>query len=297
MDFKQSARIYLYLFYCIGLSPYRPSNSSKIKYFKCSKYIQAVICDVFSLVSLISMNEGDVLPQQRAAETIIINIYLLCDMARATFILMQCFFFHDLLMEIACYFQEVDKCFIKDLQHRIPYITFRREYRMKFTICMIVVVCYILGFLGRIVVGQYASLASHFTKLLQVMTTFTYLHIILYVQALSFHMNQLNVVIQRDTILNKNIASDDILARMQLCHRLKAFKFIHFRLWAISQRIGHYFGYVMIALFLHAFSDTIYSAFWLYTIIKKAQPLTNLWSKFHVEQFILPQKWTSSFAL
>lgn len=281
MDFDRSMQSYLNFFYYIGLTSYRPQATSRNchKFFAWTKYAQLLMCHTLSIFALISMNEGDMLPHQRTTQTIIINLFILCDMARSTSIFLQMFYFANTLTEIIGIFRSVDKCLKEQVKYRIPYRVFQREYRRTFLISTFVVALYILGFVGRVLGGIYASLASHFTKVLQVMTACTYLHIILYVQGQSFHIRQLNAVVRRDMVLFQGTVSMPLAMKLQLRHRLKIYKFVHFRLWTVSKRISEYFGYSMIALFLHAFSDVIYCAFWAYQIVKVPEPLYNIWSE------------------
>lgn len=279
MGFEQSIQPYMILFYCIGFSSYLPpSCSAGWKFFKYSIHIQAFICDFFSVTSLLSVIAGDPQPHKRTGETILVNVFIVWDIIRATSTFLQCCFFRSTLVEISATFDEVNQLCRRQLHYRIPYDAFRRSYQAKIFACLTVVSFYVLGFFGRVVSGHYASLASHFTKLLQVMATFSFLHTILYASALKFHIQQLNAIIERDAKQFRECTTECSLAiRLKMRERLKMYKRIHFLLWTVSRKIGHYFGYSLIALFLHFVTVSIYSGFWCYLILKAAEPVYMLW--------------------
>lgn len=246
------------------------------------KYIEIISSCVYCIIALYFESERNALPGHRTAESIIVIIYQLCDLARSTFVVLQWRFASSHLVEIARTFTEVSECFERRLQHRITYTILRREYCHTFTICISVLIAYAVGYFGRVAFGgQSAPLAVFFVKLVH-STVFTYLHVLLYVHALSFHMAQLNFVVRRDTELFAAITTTDskLVVNLKLRYQLGTYKYIHYRLWTVSGMISQYFGYSMITLFLHTFYNVMYCSFWCYQIAKKSQPWHTVWSEF-----------------
>lgn len=280
MTFKTIAKMYLTTFHILGFSSYQPNgNRNKYQLFKCARYIQAFVCIFLGLSALVSMNSVDNSSHQRVAETIIINIILICDVGRATLILLENIFYSDALDGIMNAFEHLELYFAKHLQHHISFRRFAKEYRINVIVCMGFAIFYSLNYCVRCWAGQYCQYASYVTKWCQFVTAISYLHMIFYVKALSYYLCQLNAVIARDAIDNERNSMDQQLHGNRIRNKLKCIKVIHFRLCTISRRISHYFGYSTIALCMHAFTDPIYALFWLYLMIKSGSPLYNIWSK------------------
>lgn len=283
MDYRSSTRIYLNFFYILGYSSYETdAKYGSKKHLKVSKYITAMVLIMFGIISLITMNAlGDVPPGQRVAETIIINVFILCDIARAAFVLMQCLIFNHLLIETNNTFVSLELYFAKYLKYPITYSTFSKQYRRRMITCMGFAIFYVISYFVRCAFGHNSSIAGYLTKLMQLETAITFVHLIFYVNALHFHMQQLNLVIQRDTIVCKT-GCRGMKKRMnckEIRNRLKHYKTVHFNFYAVSQKISQYFGYSLIAICMHAFTDPIYSIFWIYQLIKIDAPFYLTWSK------------------
>lgn len=283
MDYRSSTRIYLNFFYILGYSSYEAdAKYGSMKHLKISKYILAIVLMIFGIISLITMNAlGDIPQGQRVAETIIINVFILCDIARAAFVLMQCLIFNHLLIETNNTFISLELYFAKYLKHPITYSTFSKQYRRRMMTCMSFAIFYVTSYFFRCALGHNSSIAGYLTKLMQLETAITFVHVIFYVNALHFNMQQLNLVIQRDTIVCKTVygGKKKRMNYKEIRNRLKHYKTIHFNFYAISQKISRYFGYSLIAICMHAFTDPIYSIFWIYQLIKVDAPLYQTWSK------------------
>lgn len=286
MDYRSSARSYLKLFYIFGFSSYHPEpTKSSFKCLKISKYLLAIILIIFGVISLITMNiYGDIPVGQRVAETIIINVFILCDVARAIFVLMQCLIFNHLLIETNDMFVSLELYFSKYLKYSITYSTFSQHYRKRMIACMGLATFYAASYFLRCVFGHDSSIAAYLTKLMQFETAATFVHLIFYVSALHFHMEQLNVVIQRDAFMYRRSYCNQKqrLNSYEIRTQLKYYKAVHFNFFTVSQKISRYFGYSLIAICMHAFTDPIYSLFWIYQILKIGAPFYLIWSKYFI---------------
>lgn len=268
------------MFYLLGFSSHQPNgNWRKQQFFNCTKYIQALVCATLGCTAIISINSVNQSAHQRLAETIIIHVYLICEVARSSLILLEIFIYKNTLAEIINTFEDLELYFVKRLKHHISFRRFIKQYRVNVIVCMGFAMFYCVTYFIRCMAGQYCTYASYITKLFQLVTAMSYLHMIFFVEALSYYLYQLNLTMKRVTMLPMNSEQDKQLSGNRIRHKLKYCKIIHFRLWTVSRRISQYFGYSSIALSMHSFTDLIYSLFWIYLMVKDKSPIYNIWSE------------------
>lgn len=279
MSCSASIKFYLNLFYALGLSSHEPSIISRfVSICKFSKFIQAIICALTSILALNILNFNAYLNEYTTTESIILHTYFFCDIIRTTVVLLQCLMYKSANNAIIENLDSASLYFAQQLQHLICYRAFRRSFNFRILIIIGASTLYIILFFVRLQAGDSTiTRANLFTKFLQFMTAFCYTHHIFYIDLLSFHLAQLNMVIEREIPCSINVCR--LTNKDRIKKQIKSYKFIHFRLYLISQRMNKCFGYSLVAVLLHASSDLIYSSFWIFQMINKSRGILFLWSK------------------
>lgn len=234
-----------------------------------------------SAVSLYVLNfKPDTLDHHYSTtENIILHTFFICDSVRSVVALLQCLLFSNEISTIIAMFDRLDAYFVQYFQHRICYRQFKHSIRWRTLTVVGVCLLYILQFLLRLQLGDHTtSRVNLHSKFLQFVTALCYLHHIFYIELLSFHLAQLNLVIVRDASAYADRAHH-ASAFQRICNHLKSYKTVHFRFYTIALRMNKYFGLSLIAVLLHAFSDLIYSAFWAFQAIHGSSGSWALWSK------------------
>lgn len=260
---------HLNLFYVIGLSPYNPNthgSSSSFHLAAMSKYLQFLVCECCGIWSLYTLNVYEAINVLTLTETIIVNLYLVCDIIRAAFILMQCLIYRHAMNEMMAIFINLELFFAHHLGHRICYRAFGQRYRRRVWAVLCICSLYIASYSIRAFLNNDISYAASLFKVQQFMTAFCYLHAIFYIDLLSYHLMQLNTVIENDmvTLDKMDGAMNQTRRRAHIQQRLKCYKIVHFRLWMATRRINEFFGYGLMAILLHTFADLVYVAFWMF---------------------------------
>lgn len=261
MDLRTSTSFYLKLFYYLGLSPYHPEEQRGLhaKLAACIKFIQAAIFITAGILSVYYLNAHDVLTN---TEKIIINFLVSCDLIRTICNLLQCLCFKQHLIEAMNILDYLDLYFASQLRHRIQYQSFIKGFGWKFAAMLICFILFLATFAMRWALNESLSTASCIQKGMQLMAMINYSHIIFYIAALSFHMKQLNLVVESDLRSCHDLSNPSTLILLQ--DRLKAFKNVHFRLWMTLQRINRFFGISLAPTVLYSFTAIIYSVYWIF---------------------------------
>lgn len=293
MDLKTNTKAYLDMFYVIGISSYHPKKNKKahlvVAYMK---FIQTSICSLIGIVGLYILSIEGVSRVYKTSEAIILNIYIGCDMVRAAAILAQCICLKSTLNEVMCIFYNLESYFASHLKYRICYCEFSRQFFYRAVLILSVNVMYIFGFIIRYITGDAVSSVGFLTKVLQLMTTLTYLQIIFYVDLLNYHLRQLNTVLYADLCAYNCNRAFEMASGIRLRSRLKAYKVIHFRLWMVSQKINQYFGWSLIIIHMHVMTDLIFSILRLWQV-----ELLSMWSKLFVWDWLMHSFWNHFICL
>lgn len=280
MDYLSTANFHLKLFYFLGFSPYQPKGihrrlSSTTKSFK---FLQALISLSSAIEALYIYKHKGTIPQNSRTDVVVICIYLLCDLFRSTFILMQCLLYEYLIHEIIGIFVNLEFYFFKEFQHRIYYQKFNRTYNSKFLIIISICFVYISSFFGRLVFdSKTVGMPGSLYKVIQLMTAISYCYALLFIEMLNFHLKQLNLVVRKD-LVRLSISNQNPGPQRQIVRRLKGYKIVHFHLWMANQRINKYFGYSIVAVLMHGFTDTVYSVFSGYERVNLSHFIWSIWS-------------------
>lgn len=241
------------------------------------KYLQALMCVSFGIWSLYILNVYEANVVLSLTETFIVNMYLIFDLIRTAFILMQCLLFCHTMDELMSIFSHLESFFCHHLGHRICYRTFSRQYCQRLFAVLGVTGTYICIFVVRWFTSSVISKSAFIVKVLQLMMAFSHLFVIFYLDLLSYHLNQLNAVIAKDMIKFASGSMNETMRRTQIQHQLKCYKIVHYRLWMAIQRINHFFGYTLIALVLHNFGDLVYAAIWIFERIHASLSFLTIW--------------------
>lgn len=274
MNFGDTTSKYLKIFYILGLSPFYPNNSHFIVIpyaviaSKSLAIMQTVICIGFCVSCEIHLNgENHASNAFGRTDIIMTNMFILCDGARAIFVLVQCLFYKNLLTEIIASFRRLEMYFLSQLDYNIPYSILSRRYFWKVFFAIIGYLQYVATFFIRGAFNPRIPVVTNQMKIFQTVAICTFLHVLFYIEALSFHLEQLIRVISRD-IGKDDIATNivfvgkDIVWKILIRSRLKSYKNVHLRLWELSQRINGYFGWCMLALLLQSFVGLVYTIYW-----------------------------------
>lgn len=262
------------------MSPIEPKCLNK-KYIlsKVFIFVQALICTSIGIHSLYILNGFGVLPQHTKTETILISLFLLCDLMRTTFIFIQSLIFRPHMIEILHILHNLESYFVRNLQHRICHKKFSESIRLKMTVIISVCCTYILSFLLRWFLRDDLNTAAFLFKLLQLMTAVSYVHAIFFIDLLSYYFVQFILVVHRDMMNWNGFTISCPVVKRNIRHRLKCYKFLHYRLWLANQRMNKYFGYSLIGILLHAFTDLIYVPVWTFQYIYAGVEILKIWSK------------------
>lgn len=263
MIFIKSVRSFLKIFYLLGLSPFNGEIRSKKEGFAVSdvyKYISLIVSWILSISCIYILFTDPIAEGLTPADTYIFLLSFICEIFRSTILFMQCVIQKKKFIEINYGFQKIASYFYIHLQHIIPYRTFRRKFIVRILIVSSAYIQYLLRHLFRN--RNYFGFSSRL-RILQVLTVCTFLQIIFYVDNLTFHIKQLNVVIGKELVRKKSIftGNSNSVGNRQ---KLKTIKVLHYRIWSVAQNINSLFGWSLIALILNGFLDFIYCAYWVY---------------------------------
>lgn len=266
MNFSKSVAPYLTTFYFLGMSPCRPNQTwPHNEKHRNPMIIVQILCILASVSCVILIYITSVPLLALGPAEIIACLYIACDIVKAFCVAFQCIIYESQMREISNTFHKLDSFFAIHLNHRIRYQTFRKKIS---TYALIIITSYsqyvmvftLRGILENVFITY--SIPSQFVHLMQ---SITYLHMIFYIEALTFYLSQLNLVIQKDmdthaTSKHTHKYKNRILMR----NKIKCYKSVHFRLCEVSERINTFFGWTMIVIFSHAFVKFVYSAYWIF---------------------------------
>lgn len=286
MDFASIAKRHLTFFYFFGISPYCP-NANEIGFInltlaKLPKFIQLISCIYFASTIVIQLNSHDIYQTFSQIETLLLVIYVSFDVLRGILVFLQTIYYKEQISNILNIFQELELYFATKFDHHINYEPFFKKYYLKVIVIKCAYLTLIITFIIRLIVFRVWLKIGIPLRLLQLMQTCTFLHLIFYIDATCFHLFQLTKVVRRDTELYRKIngrhfkRSDIVTVET----RLKCYKTVHFQLWEVSSLKNRIFGWCIIALLMHCFIAFVYSAFWLFDELKNQSGLIRKFRKF-----------------
>lgn len=276
MNFRRSIKTYVQFFYGVGLSPYRAGLQTRSKKLSCSditNIVWFILClYLFITYFLENMRTADVISK---TSDFVYYLDLLFEIIRAASVFLQCMIRKQTFYDINFTFQEIESYFYTRLQHRVSYQSFRRRFNLKALIIILAYSQYLVGHIIRLTRGYVSSQM----RILQALTVLTYIHIIFYIEALSYHLDQLNVVIKKDMLQCNSSSLSRATNNLRFQNQLKSLKWIHFRLWLVAQHINRAFGSILITLTLYSFMDLVVCAYWFYEEIEDRADVYKLFRR------------------
>lgn len=269
MDFPQIIKPFTRIFHLLGLSPCQAGLPTSTK--KCVRSDIIAYCWFgFSLYLAISYYYGNANDPTALArskmEILATDLDLIFELFRAASVLIQCIFYKQHFHDINHNFQKIEAHFRTQFQHILPYRSLKTRFYIK---ASIICAAYFQFFVGHVlrVIKYYNGYVNNQLRTLQALTLLTFIHIILYIEALSFHLDQLNIVIKRDMLQRAASSSSSVSDKLRFHSQLKSVKFIYFGLWLAAQHINKVFSWVLVALSLYTFFDLVVCAFCFYEVI------------------------------
>lgn len=280
MDFSTTTRPYIWAFYFLGLSSARPAdieseNSSSRAMQKVPSILHTILGFTvsISIIIAIAYTNRDPLFYGRSEYTFIVTIAS-CDILRTISVLIQCIFYKSLIIEIISTFQQIDSIFTIHFQYEISYKNLWKTYTRKMSLMVCAFLQAVIIIICRSIL--YNTFIPHAVqmKLLQIQTAATFLHIIFYIEVLSFYIDQLAYVVDNNKLSFREESVSILMARnsrnyIRIRNKLNSIKIVHFRLYEVSKKINNLFGWCMVVLFLHVFISTVHSAYWLFDLLQR----------------------------
>lgn len=275
MDFVKCSKRYLNFNYFFGISSYRPDTEHFLEPNRfiaaTMKYLQFAVCISLATFVIVKLNIHGHLFNFRQTEILLITTYVSFDVLRGFIVLIDCLLYRNQMVKIILTFQKLQKYFVNQLDHHISYEPLVKRHLLNIILILLAFIFYIVIFVSRLIVFEVWSSIGIPMRFLQLIQALTFLHITFYIDALCFHLAQLNAVVQRDTDFHRSktvhfFKSTNILG---IQSKLKCYKTIHFELWETAEMLNIVFGWCTITLLMHVFIDLVYSAFWLFDELNK----------------------------
>lgn len=292
MEFATSIGWFSKAFHILGLAPcFEESTAAKMGFFNrvgktVPVLIQTGIAFYLGITCIVELGSGQNDKYSRS-DLIFYSLFMLCEMARSSCILLQCIFYKHIIYDVINTFRKLESLFVVHLRYRIVYLGFKKKYMIKVITVMLFYFLYISAFAVRVFLYPNYSPAIIQIKLLQALTSFTFLHIIFYIDLLSFNLHELSAVIQKDMIGNNDHNLNNVVffckkpvTNVVIRNKIKCYKNIHFRLWEATQRVNCYFGWCMVAMLLHSFVDIVYCSYWLVGQLHKSVTFLEIFRKY-----------------
>lgn len=263
MKFTSDTGPYLSVFYFLGMSPYHPDTDfAHVKDNQINILILAQIASIILSLSCAVILGIDGSNRTLNPVEIIVILYIICDIAKALCVTFQCVLYKCQIREIFHAFHKLESYFVIHFNHRISYEMFRRKCHLYTLLIFIGFAQYLFVYILRCVykhIFPTYTIQAHTVHFIQ---SLTYLHMIFYIEAVAFYIRQLTSMIQRDMNIFR-IANDlyKISNRNLIRNKIKCYKFVHFRLWEMTQRVNVFFGWSMIIIFSHAFVKFVYTIY------------------------------------
>lgn len=279
MEFVKNAKVFLLLFYICGFSPYAPTKHNLQLFTTYTRKIPTLfqvlvglyltsICAYNLLICMWNTTIKD------RTNFFITSLFILCQMARIILATIQCIFYKTIYYRVINTLNFLEGYFAVHLQHRIKFKLFTNGVVKKMLLATV-------GFMQLIIMK---ILDTHpvdfYVTIIQMTSILTSCHLVFYIDLLSFHLEQLLVVIVRDSTTNHNTVDIMFYKYSANCvfvrNQLKLYKTVHFTLWEINQCINKFFGWTMVAIFLQTFVDFLYCSYCLFEEFQDTLVLVKL---------------------
>lgn len=268
MDFTSSSRIYLSFFHSLGISVYQPeSNGLSSEIFRYNLLAQATMSIIIGTWPVIDLLRADSQPDTVSTlEILVIYVSMALEVAQAMFFIDQYLHQKQLINDILGTFLKIESYFFIRLRRRISYGRFSQCCFYK----TILVVCGIFQFALQYAAQWYYHgdpflVIGILFRVSRFICAMVILQIVLFVDMLSYHLKELNLVIQQDSFNSKNGSIQNKSAHSVFMRdKIKCYKTVHFRLWTIGQKLNAHFDWILLVIMVKSFIDYLYSSFWIF---------------------------------
>lgn len=275
MDFVTYIRPHMAIFYFIGLSLFpldyvlRDHQKELPQWYRLVLVLPTLIWFAFKCcLCVVTFTILNIWVQMVTNTDIIMtNIFLACEVLKTLSVVAQNFLYTKTAAAILRNFQTIEFLFGNMLNRPISYKTLRRNFLYKVYFAF----------------GTYVSLLGFFVihntsldsvdvplvliKIMHFISISLHVNVVFYIDLITYNLAHLNDVIAKDTVDNsadnlnlfvvKKIRTDAMIRQ-----RLTKYKVIHFHLWRIAEQTNEFFGWMLIAILLQSFSDSVFTAIW-----------------------------------
>lgn len=221
-------------------------------------------------------------------ESIVTNIFLLCEMLKTLSVIVQKFAYSDTASAILRNFQTCELLFENMLNRPLSFETFRRAYLRKICFAFGAYVALSGFFVVRYTSLEYVDLPLVLIKIMHFISIGIHVNIVFYIDLITHNLRHLNRTIGED--IGESTADSlsvfvvrKVMAAGVIRQRLSKYKLIHFHLWRITEQVNESFGWVLIAISLQSFVDLVYNSIW------QLRMLYDLWNFINFIRKILDQ--------
>lgn len=214
-------------------------------------------------------------------DSIMTNIFLLCEMLKALSIIMQNFVYSDTFTVILRTFQTCEFFFETMLKLPISFETFHRAYFKKIRFAFGMYAALSIFFVLHFVSLDYVDLPLVLIKIMHFISIGIHLNVVFFIDLITYNLRHLNLTIAKD-IREKTAESLNVFVVKEMKtaglirQRLSIYKLIHFHLWRITDQVSESFGWVLIVISLQTFADLVYNVIWQLNVFYDAWNFVNI---------------------
>lgn len=274
MNFNTFIRPYVNFFFWLGQTPYpldkylcekRDAHSNWHEViFKIPTIFVFIVNFTLCVASIFLIN---ISPYLDRSFNISIGVFLFCDLFKVFTVLHQNLALKEKMGAILRRFQSVEIIFHSKLLHPILFTAFERTYKRKLFwafgsgLFLMIVVAIHRTILGKI------HFADVMTEVIRFISIALYMHILLFIDLLTFYLKHLNATI---TCNNRGYDADGeyVFLRKKarkarsIQKQLSKYSMVFFRLWNITEELNEYFGWTLLAIMMLSFDDFVISVIW-----------------------------------
>lgn len=283
MDFFECARNVLKYFKLVGLSSFNSEFSVHVShqrkafkrfYINGAILLQATFNAILCIFVIYHVHYLVILQKSfKTAYIVMTSLFVFGQFSRTICTLGQCIFYEQTICNILECFQQIESYFFIHLNHYILYKDLRKRYNSKLLTILLSQLNYFIISLITYVIRKRLRPLDHEIHCLQFLSILTHMHAIFYVEAIHFHLDQLILLIERDTAYstNKYFRNKYRMSTMYFRAKLKNYKVIYFRLWKVSEQINEYFGWYFVVIIIELFFELVYASYWLIQVLTRIE--------------------------
>lgn len=253
------------IFTCFGLAPILNRNDNK-KQYQSTKFILKSFLQLMPSITFIIVNGAQLTLQTTLPDDdpygqthlIILKLYFLITTASNVAANIQCIQYKLEYVDIIRRIEQIEHLFMKSFSKEIYIQKIMLKYKITFLIMYLLLIS--LEVLGYILTAGYPSAFILITirGILELISTLTCLHPILYVDIVRMFLKELSSVLTHSKL---NFRSFTVIDGAK---KLNDIKFVHFELWKLVQKINIYFGWSFVILSIKFFIDITFDLYWIF---------------------------------